>query len=146
MQRQISTNAVGLELETEVVTKRGQRSERTGLLPTVFWLRRRVLQFVLGVLLLVIASVSVGSAEGVTAYDLRSAEFKVPAEWQITYSRRDQEYDFASPDGRFQLWARWWFPDEPLLGFDDIIRHDKRILAGQEALFRHLESGGRAQP
>ncbi|MCF3593040.1 hypothetical protein LZG00_03405 [Rhodobacteraceae bacterium LMO-12] len=142
MQRQISTNAVGDNCETEVVTKRGQRSERTGLLPMVFWLRRRAMQFVLGVFLLVIASVSVGSAEGVTAYDLRSAEFKVPADWKITYSRRDQEYDFASPDGRFQLWARWWFPDEPLLGFDDIIRHDKRILAGQEALFRHLESGG----
>lgn len=76
-----------------------------------------------------------------SAYDLRSAEFSVPTGWTLTYSSRDQEYDFASPDGKYQLWARWWFPDEPLLGFSDIVRHEKRQLAGQEALFIHLENG-----
>ena len=75
-----------------------------------------------------------------TGYKLRSVEFTVPAGWTLTHSSRDQEYDFASPDGKYQLWARWWFPDEPLLGYDDIVRHEKRILAGQEALFIHKES------
>ncbi|TGD61664.1 hypothetical protein EYC08_17960 [Tabrizicola sp. WMC-M-20] len=85
---------------------------------------------------------SAAFAQQTTAYDLRSASFTLPADWTITYSSRDQEYDFVSPDGRFELWARWWFPDEPLLGFDDIVHHEKRNLAGQDALFRHVESSG----
>jgi hypothetical protein len=96
-------------------------------------------------LLALLTSFSMVRAADPSVYDLRTAEFKIPADWTITYSRRDQEYDFASPDGRYELWARWWFPDEPLLGFDDIVRHETRVLAGQEALFRQLEqSGGRS--
>ncbi|PTV93389.1 hypothetical protein C8J27_1174 [Rhodobacter aestuarii] len=79
-------------------------------------------------------------AQPMQDYDLRSAAFHVPAGWTVTYSSRDREYDFASPDGRYQLWARWWLPDEPLLGFADIVAHETRPLAGQEALVVHLEN------
>lgn len=95
------------------------------------------------VLLISLLSFSAPAAQALEMeeYDLRTASFRVPADWSITYQSRDQEYDFASPDGRYQLWARWWFPDEPLLGFDDIVAHETRMLAGQEALFIHIESG-----
>lgn len=81
------------------------------------------------------------AAQQMQEFDLRNTVFQVPASWTITYSSRDQEYDFASPDGRYQLWARWWSPDEPLLGYPDIVAHETRPLAGQEALFVHIESG-----
>ncbi|WP_319826338.1 hypothetical protein [Thalassovita sp.] len=80
-------------------------------------------------------------AQQLTTHDLRGASFAVPADWTITYSSRDQETDFASPDRRYQLWMRWWMQDEPLLGYDDIQRHQKMQLAGQEALFIHTETG-----
>jgi len=95
---------------------------------------------VIGAVLMTLLTLSLAQAQG-TTYDLRSAEFTLPPGWTQTHSSRDQSYDFTSPDGRYQLWARWWFPDEPLLGYDDIVRHEKRSLAGQEALFIHTEIG-----
>ena len=94
------------------------------------------------VLLAVFTAVSMAQAAQAESYDLRSASFDVPGDWKITYSRRDQEYDFESPDARFLLLARWWFPDEPLLGYDDIVRHEMLDMAGQKALFIHIEAGG----
>ncbi|WP_158569399.1 hypothetical protein [Pseudotabrizicola alkalilacus] len=102
---------------------------------------RRLFLVVLRALMVLLASISMINADESSAYNLRTAEFKLSADWQVIYSRRDQQFDFVSPDGRYELWARWWFPDEPLLGFDDIIRHETRVLAGQEALFRHIEGG-----
>jgi hypothetical protein len=93
-------------------------------------------------LLVLLTSFPMARADETLVYDLRTVEFKMPADWKITYSRRDQEFDFVSPDGRYELWARWWFPDEPLLGYDDIVRHETRVLAGQDALFRQIEDGG----
>ncbi len=101
---------------------------------------RRILASMIGAVLMTLFTLSMASAQG-TTYDLRSAEFTLPPGWIQTHSSRDQSYDFASPDGRFQLWARWWFPDEPLLGYDNIVTHEKRTLAGQEALFIHTETG-----
>jgi hypothetical protein len=101
---------------------------------------RHLMSVVFGAVLALGMSLSAAQAQD-SPYDLRTAAFTVPAGWTLTYSSRDQEYDFASPDGKYQLWARWWFPDEPLLGFDDIVRHEKRVLAGQDALFIDLESG-----
>ncbi|MDO9525712.1 MAG: hypothetical protein Q7J57_09280, partial [Gemmobacter sp.] len=102
----------------------------------------RLLSAVVWAFVAVLASISMIKADEMSLYDLRSAEFKLPADWKVTYSRRDQQYDFISPDGRFELWARWWFPDEPLLGYSDIVHHETRQLAGQDALFRHIEAGG----
>ena len=101
---------------------------------------RRMMTAVIGAVLMTLLTLSLAQAQG-TTYDLRSAEFTLPPGWTQTHSSRDQSYDFTSPDGRYQLWARWWFPDEPLLGYDDIVRHEKRSLAGQEALFIHTEIG-----
>lgn len=81
------------------------------------------------------------AAQGWQERELREVSFAVPGDWAQTYSARDTEYDFDSPDGRFTLWARWWFPDEPLLGFDDIVHHEERSIAGQPALYIHTESG-----
>lgn len=102
----------------------------------------RSMAAMLWVLLLVFAPISISDAQETSAYELRSAAFTLPANWKVTHSSRDQEYDFISPDGRYELWARWWFPDEPLLGFDDIVRHEKRHLAGQDALFIQVEPDG----
>ncbi|WP_165905359.1 hypothetical protein [Rhodovulum euryhalinum] len=74
-------------------------------------------------------------AQDWAVHTLRNVTFAVPTDWQETLRQRDQEVDFQSPDGRFELWARWWFPDEPLLGFPDIVSHKALTLAGNEALF-----------
>ncbi len=77
-------------------------------------------------------------SEEVTQYELRTASFSVPSDWTETMRKRDREYDFQSSDKRFELWVRWWFPDEPLLGGFDVVRHQKLTLAGQDALFLHV--------
>jgi|GEM_PF-2541965 len=78
------------------------------------------------------------AAQDWSRFTLRTIDFAVPADWQQTHRQRDQEYDFESPDGRYTLWARWWFPDEPLLGYPDIVGHDTLSLAGQRALYIHV--------
>lgn len=93
-----------------------------------------------GIFALMLMIISTQQAQPSETYDLRGVEFSVPAGWEVTYSKRDQEFDFVSPDERFQLWARWWFPDEPLLGFADIEHHETRVLAGQEALMIQSET------
>lgn len=70
---------------------------------------------IIRVLLILFVGLSGVQAAEMAVFDLRGAEFAAPADWDITYRSRDQEYDFESPDKRFQLWARWWFQDEPLL-------------------------------
>lgn len=77
-------------------------------------------------------------SQDLTRYELRTASFSVPSDWTETMYQRDQEYDFQSPDKKFELWVRWWFPDEPLLGGLDMTRHQKITLAGQDALFLHI--------
>ncbi|PYG31896.1 hypothetical protein [Pelagimonas varians] len=95
--------------------------------------------FLIGLWVLVLP-VTAKSAEQWLDYDLPGLAFSVPADWEITYRRRDVEYNFASPDGTYTLWVRWWFPDEPLLGYDDIVFHDFMTLAGHDALLTRTES------
>lgn len=102
---------------------------------------RAIFTAVLCILLTALSGAVRAQADDLVAYDLRSVAFNVPADWKMTHSTRDQEYDFESPDKTYQLWARWWYPDEPLLGYSDIVRHEARELAGQEALFIHTETG-----
>ena len=83
----------------------------------------------------------IASAADWTPYELRTAAFQVPASWEVTRRARDSSYDFKSNEGQYELWASWWFPDEPLLGYPDIVHHEKRSVAGQETLFIHIESG-----
>ena len=47
-----------------------------------------------------------------------------------------------APDGQRSLMVWWWFPDEPLLGFNDILSHRKIKVAGQAALWIHSRFEG----
>jgi hypothetical protein len=82
-------------------------------------------------------------AEAWVSYDLGDASFAVPEGWEVTSRRRGSEYDFQSPDGETTLMAFWWFPDEPLLGFDDIVDHEEQTLPGGRALLIHSLIGQR---
>ena len=95
--------------------------------------------FVLTLFTLFLAQAAV--AQDLSTNKLRTVSFAVPEDWSITYFTQDSETDFISPDGRFVLWGRWWFPDEPLLGFPDIVSHEERQVAGRDALFIHSDSG-----
>ena len=85
--------------------------------------------------------IGTASAQGQTSYQLRTASFTIPADWRLQDHWRDQEYDFISPDNQIKLWVRWWFPDEPLTGFPDILSTEKRTLAEQDALLIRTDSG-----
>ena len=75
------------------------------------------------------------------AYQLRTASFQISDDWRVEDYRRDQEYDLVSPDKQIKLWIRWWFPDEPLIGYSDVRSHEKLTLAGQDALLIRTEGG-----
>lgn len=96
----------------------------------------------IAVLILAVSAPFAASSEAWKDYTLRNVAFSVPAHWYQTMDMRDEELDFVSPDERFKLWARWWFPDEPLLGYSDIVSHEELTLAGQQALFIHSELQG----
>jgi len=91
-----------------------------------------------GALAILIGWPTLVTAEQWRSYSLGDYAFGAPESWAVTL-RRDDEIDLASPDGRYALWARLWFPDEPLLGYDDIVAHGPLTIAGQDALFRHSE-------
>lgn len=97
----------------------------------------RSLAHLLTALLLALVAPPV-SAQDWQRHDLGDYGFAVPADWAET-ARRTDEIDFESPDGRYVLWARLWFPDEPLLGYDDIVTHGELTIGGQNALFVHRE-------
>lgn len=95
----------------------------------------------LSALLLWLALALPGAAQGWQRHSLGEYNFAVPADW-IETARRADEIDFDSPDGRYTLWARLWFPDEPLLGYDDIVAHGELTVAGRNVLFVHSEFPG----
>lgn len=73
------------------------------------------------------------------SFRLAEAVVEAPADWTATYSQKDREIRLASPDQNYQLLAFWWFPDEPLLGYDDIVSHERIVVAGHPALLIHSE-------
>ena len=74
-------------------------------------------------------------AETWTGYRLGEARFEAPADWAITHQQRGRSYLLASPTGEFELRAEWWFQDEPLLGFSDIVSHRRVKVGGKAATF-----------
>jgi len=54
-------------------------------------------------------------------YRLGEATVQAPANWKIESQRKNREIKLKSPDGEYTLLAFWWFPDEPLLGYADIV-------------------------
>lgn len=63
-------------------------------------------------------AVAAAPAAGTQA-EVGGVTFTLPEGWEVTYDTPDDKI-FASPDATWTLMAFWWFPDEPLLGYDDI--------------------------
>ena len=99
------------------------------------------IRLIAALVLALLAPLSAGAGDW-KDYSLRTTNFAVPQAWYQTMDMREEELDFVSPDERFKLWARWWFPDEPLLGYPDIVSHEELTIAGQPALFIHSELAG----
>lgn len=53
--------------------------------------------------------------------------YLLPEGWQANYDSPDDQM-WASPDGRFTVLSFWWFPDEPLLGYEGIESVDNVII------------------
>jgi hypothetical protein len=74
------------------------------------------------------------AAEG-KGYRLGEASFEVPAEWSLVRKTRESSLEFRSLDKRYDLRIEWWLPDEPILGYDDIVFHKKMTVAGEQATY-----------
>ena len=98
---------------------------------TGFWLAAR--------LFLVLASamafqVPASGADQWTSFDFGEVRIEAPAQWEVTYQEEGEQIHLRSPDGNYTLLAFWWFPDEPLLGYDDIVAHEEIMVAGRRAM------------
>ncbi|MBV2360595.1 hypothetical protein KUH32_12485 [Thalassococcus sp. CAU 1522] len=69
--------------------------------------------------------------------------FHLPDGWVAQWDTPDDK-GFASPDGRFQLLAFWWFPDEPLTAYDDVARVDHAIVDHEPVTVITSDFGSRA--
>ena len=88
-----------------------------------------------GFLALVLALLSSqGRAAEWKTYQFGEVSIEAPAGWQITYRQAGHEVHLASPDGVYALLAFWWLPDEPLLGYADIVAHEEFTLASRRAM------------
>jgi hypothetical protein len=81
--------------------------------------------------------------EGWTTHRLSGFTLAIPPGWTGTVRRRDDDFSAASPQGERSFMAWWWLPDEPLLGFPDIVSHRKVTVAGRPALRIHTKTGSR---
>lgn len=101
-------------------------------------IRRAVLPVLLG-FLLGMASLAppVAAAD---RYRLGEAEISVPDGWEPVNMRRDREVDLAGPAGE-SLMVFWWFPDEPLTGYEDEIQSENRRFPAGDALIIWAQSG-----
>ena len=68
--------------------------------------------------------------------DVGEVSFSVPAGFSVTRAAPD-EVNLEDNGGTTRLMAYWWMPDEPLLGYDDIVSHREVSLAGRPALLIH---------
>lgn len=74
---------------------------------------------------------------------LGEATIFIPQDWQIADQRRDVEVGLAGPAGE-NLRVFWWFPDEPLLGYDGEISHETRSFPAGPALVIRSRIAGRS--
>ncbi|NJO54229.1 MAG: hypothetical protein HC829_04700, partial [Bacteroidales bacterium] len=100
-----------------------------------------VLMMLLG--LLFAAPKAFAQTAGWSVHPLDAARISVPADWIVKRVNNRKELDITSPDGSRRLMVWWWFPDEPLLGYPDIVSHRKTTVAGQGALYIHTRGGPR---
>jgi hypothetical protein len=66
-------------------------------------------------------------------HEMQGIRFVVPKGWKAEYDTPTDK-SFKSPDGRFTILAFWWFPDEPLLGYDDQIKVDHEFIDREPVL------------
>ena len=83
------------------------------------------------------------SAEGRSDLTLGDARLSVAQGWELTDQRRDVEALYIGPAGE-SLMVFWWFPDEPLLGYDDEISHQTRSFPAGPALVVRSRSADRS--
>lgn len=91
--------------------------------------------FVLSLIMAFLVCLSLPSvAQEWQRFRIGDASIEVPADWEIVHWLREREYTLKSPNGVFELRVEWWLPDEPLLGYADIVWHRKVNVAGQSAI------------
>lgn len=65
----------------------------------------------------------------------------LPGDWRVETT--SGTLTAHAPDSKRMAMAWWWFPDEPLLGYPDILAHRKITVAGRQALWIHVRAAGR---
>lgn len=78
-------------------------------------------------------------AETVKQHSFGGFTLSAPMDWQA--SAEGDTLVLKAPDGKRSLMVWWWFPDEPLLGYSDIISHSKVRVAGKPALRIYSKTG-----
>lgn len=77
--------------------------------------------------------------DGWAAHVFEGFALRAPADW--TASIDGDTLTLKAPDGQRSLMVWWWFPDEPLLGYSDIVSNHKIEVAGEPALWIHSKTG-----
>ncbi|MGB8814690.1 MAG: hypothetical protein WCC57_16045 [Paracoccaceae bacterium] len=111
------------------------------LLSADLWARRRVLLAAFGLGLLFVQALPSQATEMET-YALGDAILALPQDWTLTNQRRGDEVDLAGPKDE-SLMIYWWFPDEPLTGYDGAPPSETRVFPAGPALMRHEVMAGR---
>lgn len=70
-------------------------------------------------------------------HDLGDVRLAAPSDWTRASFGEGETLTLASPDGERTLQVSWWQPDEPLLGYDDIVSHAPTEIDGHPALRIH---------
>ncbi|MFN3845573.1 MAG: hypothetical protein ACK4RZ_07090 [Paracoccaceae bacterium] len=83
------------------------------------------------------------SAAGWDELNLGEATLSIAQDWELTDQRRDVEAVYTGPDGE-SLRVFWWFPDEPLFGYDDELSHQTRSFPAGPALVVRSRIAGRS--
>ncbi len=80
------------------------------------------------------------TVESPVLVNVQGVEFTLPEGWQAI-SDIPTDKLFISPDERYTLLAFWWFPDEPLAGFDDIIEVNQVVVDNEPMIRTFSEIG-----
>ena len=103
------------------------------------WLTRRFVP-VLSLMVLVMAVAAPAWAG--EAHDVQGVRFTAPEAWAVT-AKSSGSLTLRSPDKQYTVLAFWWFPDEPLLGYDDITNVEHIVIDHEPVTLITSEIGGR---
>lgn len=78
--------------------------------------------------------------DGWAAHAFEGFALRAPVDWAASID--GDTLTLKAPDGKRSLMVWWWFPDEPLLGYSDIISNRKITVAGESALWIHSRFEG----